>query len=162
VKRGFTLLELLISLVIVSLVLTVVFPRIVKSDLNSESSIYNRIRTLLSGSFSFSNSPEICVDFKENTLKVGNERIKLPFQLQTLVLPGKIVSSEVASKYCFKTGSLIYGALIGEKEGTYRALLFTLPVGEVKVYALSESEEETLKDKIEKGRITEWFSYYLQ
>ena len=159
-RFGFTLLELLIVLVILSVILSVSFPKIVQINLSSEESTINRIKSLFSNGFSLSNPVEVCINFEMDTLNVGGEKVKLPFKAETIVFPGKLISSERVNRFCFQVKNLNYGAIIGEKGGKYSAIFFTLPLGEVKVYRLSSSEEETLKDKIEKGRIVEWFSYY--
>ena len=159
-KRGFTLLELTVVLAIISILLTLLFPAIVRSDLRSNSSVRTRISTLFSSAFSPGNPVEFCVDFKSNSLKVGKEVVKLPWKIDTLVLPGKVVSSELASKYCFDLKNLIYGAIVAENKNSFPSILFTFPSGEVRFYNLSQAEAETLKDKVEKGRVVEWFSYY--
>ncbi len=160
-RFGFTLLELLIVLVILSVVLSVSFPKIVQINLSSEESTINRVKSLFSNCFSLSSPVEVCVNFKKNVLSVGGEEVKLPFTAETVVFPGKLISSEGVSKFCFQVKNLNYGAIIGKKENEYGAIFFTLPLGEIKIYHLSSSEEETLKDKIEKGRIVQWFNYYL-
>jgi len=159
-KRGFTLLELLIVLVVLSILLTLLFPVIVKSDLSSEESFKTEVSTLFSSSFVPGKPVQLCVDFKENRISVGSKSVSVPYKIDTLVLPGKVVSSEIASKFCFDLKNLTYGALIGEKGELYPSILFTFPSGEVLFYNLSKAEAETLKDKVGKGRIVEWFNYY--
>ncbi len=159
-RRGFTLLELTIVLAIVSVLLTLLFPAILKSDLSSDSSVRTRISSLFSSAFSPGNPVEFCVDFKNNSLKVGKEVVKLPWKVDTLVLPGKVISSELSSSYCFDLKNLTYGAIVGEAKNRFPSILFTFPSGEVRFYNLSQAEAETLKDKVEKGRVVEWFSYY--
>ncbi len=159
-RRGFTLLELIIVLVLISILLTLVFPVILKSDLSSSENFKTKLSSLLSSAFSPGETVEFCVDFKSNTLRVGRDTIELPYEVSELVLPGKIVSSELASTYCFDLKELTYGAVVMENGEKYSSFLFTFPVGEVLFYNLSKAETETLKDKVEKGRIVEWFSYY--
>ena len=159
-KRGFTLLELLIVLTILSLLLTLFFPVIVKNGLSSDESFKTKISTLFSSSFVPGKSVQVCVDFKENSLTVGSETVKVPYKLDVLVLPGKVISSELTNKFCFDLKRLTYGALIGEEGELRPSILFTFPSGEVLFYNLSNAEAETLKDKVGKGRIVEWFSYY--
>ena len=159
-RKGFTLLELTIVLVIVSLLLSVSFPAILRSSLSSEESFKTRLTTLFSSAFVPGKAVEFCVDFKKNRLTFGGEELQLPYRVNTLVLPGKTVSSELSTLYCLDLKKLAYGAIIMEKGNGYPSILFTFPAGEVLFYNLSEAEEETLKDKVEKGRIVEWFSYY--
>ena len=159
-KRGFTLLELLIVLVVLSLLLTLLFPVIVRSGLNSEESFKTRLSSLFSSSFVPGRPVELCVNFKENAVFVGKEEVRFPYRIETLVLPGRVISSELTNRYCFDLKKLTYGALITENGDTYPSILFTFPSGEVLFYNLSKAEAETLKDKVGKGRIVEWFSYY--
>lgn len=159
-RRGFTLLELLIVLAVLSILLTLLFPVIVKSNFCSEESFKTEVSTLFSSSFVPGESIQFCVDFKENKISVGSKSISVPYKIDTLVLPGKLISSEITSKFCFDLKNLTYGALIGEKGELHPSILFTFPSGEVLFYNLSKAEAETLKDKVGKGRIVEWFSYY--
>ncbi len=159
-RRGFTLLELVIVLTLLSLLLTLLFPFIVKSDLNSNSSLKIKVSSLFSSAFTPGSSEEVCINFKKNSLKVGEERVKFPWKIESLVLPGRVVSSESVTRYCFDLKGLTYGAIISENGGKYPSILFTFPAGETLFYNLSQSEANTLKDKVGKGRIVEWFSYY--
>ena len=159
-KRGFTLLELVIVLVLISIVLSLAFPVILKSDLNSPESFKIRLSSLLSSAFSPGETLEFCISFKENSLRVGNDTVSFPYEVQRLVLPGKIVSSELVNRYCLDLKSLTCGAVIMKRGDSYPSFLFTFPTGELLFYNLSEAEAETLKDKVEKGRVVEWFSYY--
>ena len=159
-KRGFTLLELVIVLVLISILLILVFPVVLKSGLDSSENFKTKLSSLLSSAFSPGESVEFCIDFKGNALKVGENTVELPYRVSELVLPGKIVSSEFASAYCFDLKELTYGAVVMENGERYSSFLFTFPTGEVLFYNLSKAETETLKDKVEKGRIVEWFSYY--
>jgi prepilin-type N-terminal cleavage/methylation domain-containing protein len=160
VKKGFTLFELVIVLSIISLILLISFPKILKNSLSSETSVKNKLRSLFSNSFSLSRPLEICVDFRLNTVSAGNSTVKLPWKVESLVLPGKIFSSKNRSSFCFSSSKLTYGALVFRKGEVYPTLFFTLPFGETVMYELSEAQKDTLKDKVEKGKITEWFSYY--
>ncbi len=159
-KKGFTLLELVVVLVLISIVLSLAFPVILKSDLSSPESFKVRLLSLLSSAFSPGETVELCINFKENSFKIGNDTVDFPYEVQELVLPGKIVSSELASRYCLDLKKLSYGAVIMKNENSYPSILFTFPTGEVLFYNLSKAEAETLKDKVEKGRIVEWFGYY--
>ena len=159
-KRGFTLFELVIVLSIISLILLLAFPKIVKEGLSSDASVENRLRSLFSTSFSLSEPLELCFNFKSGSVSVGNETVKVPWEMESLVLPGKIVSRQAASKFCFSAKNPVYGALICKKGEEYEALFFTVPFGEVNLYELSEAQKDTLKDKVVKGRVTEWFSSF--
>ncbi len=161
-KKGMTLLELTIVLMIVSLVAIIILPGITAFSTSREESFKNRLSTLLNSSFSLSSSPTICINFKKNSIAVGKNEVPLPSgkELQTLVMPGKLISGEIASKFCFsESDPTVLGAIARNGESYYVVEIF-LPVGEVNIIELSQSEVETFKDKISKGRITEWFSYY--
>ncbi len=158
--RAFTLLELVIVLAVVSLLAALTFPAIYSRSLTSPQLFENRVRSLFRDLFFFGDSKEVCIDFKGGWLKVGGEKLELPYEPESLVLPGKVVSGELLSKYCFKPSGFTYFTL-NLKEGDSYLTLFTLfPTGETQFLRLTESEEETLKDKVEKGRVTQWFSYY--
>jgi prepilin-type N-terminal cleavage/methylation domain-containing protein len=158
--RAFTLLELVIVLAIVSLLLSLVFPQIYKSSLSGEESFKNRFESLVSDAFSFNGGSELCVDFKKGLFSVVGQEIKLPYRAESIVLPGRLVSGELSSKYCFVPSRATVFVLNLKKEGGYLSIMVLFPMGETKFYSLKESEEETLKDKVEKGRVGEWFSYY--
>lgn len=159
-RRGFTLLELLIVLSVLSLLLALFLPVIVRSGLNSEETFKTELSSLFSSSFIPGKTLEFCVNFKENEVLLGEEKVKFPYKIKTLVLPGKVVSAELASKYCLDLKGLTYGAIVAQKGDVYPSILFTFPSGEVFFYNLSKAEAETLKDKVGKGRIVEWFDYY--
>ena len=158
--RAFTLLELVVVLAVVYLVLSLVFPQIYNSSLSGEESFKNRFTSLLVNSFSFNGGSELCVDFKREVFSVGGKEVKLPYRPESVVFPGKLVSGELASKYCFVPSGATLFVLNLKKGDGYLSVMVLLPMGESKFYSLKESEEETLKDKVEKGRVGEWFSYY--
>ncbi len=158
--RAFTLLELVIVLAIVSVVLTLVFPVFYSKNLSSPDLFENRVKSLLQSSFSFGKGKEICVDFRKNKVSVDKETLDLPFPPEALVLPGKVVSKELFSRYCFTPSGFTYFVLNLKRKEGYITLFTIFPSGQTQILNLKESEEETLKDKVEKGRVTEWFSYY--
>jgi hypothetical protein len=101
------------------------------------------------------------VDFKRGLFTVNSQAVELPYPPETLVSPGLLISSKVTSTYCFQPSSAGYYLLNLKKGGDgYLSVLFLYPTGEALFLNLKESEEETLKDKVEKGRIAQWFSYY--
>jgi len=160
-KRGFSLLELVVVLAVLSLLLTVFFPPLYRRSLNDEELFKNRFTSLLQSSFSFTGSPEFCVNFKERLFTVNSQEIELPYPPESLALPGLLVSSKAHSTYCFQPSPAGYYLLnLKRGEGQYLSVLFLYPTGEALFLNLKESEKETLKDKVEKGRITRWFSYY--
>ncbi|WP_456435210.1 prepilin-type N-terminal cleavage/methylation domain-containing protein [Thermovibrio ammonificans] len=158
--RGFTLLELLIVLVILSLLLTVSLPALFNLSLSSRESFDNRLSSLSSQVCLLGKCGSVCVDFLNGTLSLGGESLKLPLKPKTFVVPGRLVSGEQFNSFCF-TPSGPTDALLVLKEGdSYRAYLFLFPTGEVYTYNLTTGEADTLKDKVEKGRLAEWFRYY--
>jgi len=69
--RGFTLLELVMVLSVISLLLSLVFPKIYRSSLNQEESFRNGFASLVSNAFSLSGGAEVCVDFVNRRFSVG-------------------------------------------------------------------------------------------
>jgi prepilin-type N-terminal cleavage/methylation domain-containing protein len=162
VRKALTLIELLIVLAVMSLFVGIVVPNFFKgSREESEELFKNRYSSLMEGLPVDGNWGEICIDFNLAELRVGGREIKLPYPPKTLVFPSELVNSELRSRYCFSPSRLGYFVLNMEKgKGEYLSVLTLLPSGESRFYSLTEAEEETLKDKAFKGRITEWFSYY--
>jgi len=158
--RGFTLLELIIVLALLSTLLIVLFPALYRSSLEGEELFKNSFSALLGSSFSFEGPPELCVNFREGFFTLNGRRVELPYRPVSLVAPQKLVSSELRSLYCFEPASPAYYLLNMKKDRSYLSVLFLYPAGEVLFFELDEAEVETLKDKVEKGRIEEWFSYY--
>jgi len=159
--RGFTLLELVIVLAVISVVLSLTFPAIYRRSLDSPDVFNNRAKSLLESLFSLGRPEEICVDFRKGELSVGKERLELPYPAESLVLPGRLVSGELVNRYCFEPYGFGYFVLnLRKGEGSYLSLFTLLPSGQTLFLSLNQAQEETLKDKVEKGRITEWFSYY--
>lgn len=159
-KRGFTLLELVVVLALISTVLILVFPALYRDSLSGEELFKNRFSSLVQSSFSFEKAPEMCVNFKEGFFSVNGERVELPYLPESFVLPKNLISSEVRSVYCFEPKPSSYYLLNLKKSSGYLSVLFLYPTGEALFLNLDEAEEETLKDKVEKGRIAQWFSYY--
>ena len=158
--RGFTLLELVMVLSVISLLLSLVFPKIYRSSLNQEESFRNGFASLVSNAFSLSGGAEVCVDFVNRRLSVGGQEIDLPYEPVSVVLPGKLISGELSSKFCFVPSGVTVFLLNLKEDRGYLSILTLFPTGESRFYTLKESQEETLKDKVEKGRVEEWFSYY--
>jgi prepilin-type N-terminal cleavage/methylation domain-containing protein len=162
-KKGFSLLELVIVLMIISLVAVVTFPAFVNFGSSSQENFENRLKTAMSSLFSFSKTIELCADFKKNVIQVREEEIELPAgkELEYMILPNKVVSSEISSKFCISSKSPeVVGFLAKESSERYLSILVLLPSGEVSINSLSQGEGETFKDKILKGRIVEWFSFF--
>jgi prepilin-type N-terminal cleavage/methylation domain-containing protein len=157
--KAFTLLELLIVLLVTSLLLALAFPAFF-SSFKGEEAFENEVSSLLSSSFSFGSSPQFCVDFKRGRLGVGGEWIEAPYPVKSLVLPGKIVDGEGVDLYCFALSTPTVWAVSFKKSDGFWAFLALYPCGEVLFFNLSPAQEETLKDNLSKGRITQWFSYY--
>jgi prepilin-type N-terminal cleavage/methylation domain-containing protein len=154
-RKGFSLLELVIVLLIISMMAVVTFPAFVNFGSNSQENFENRLKTAMSSLFGFSRAIELCADFKKNILQVGEEKIELPAgkELEYMILPGKIVSSELSSKFCISSKSPeVVGFLAKESSERYLSILVLLPSGEVTINSLSQGEGETFKDKISKGR----------
>jgi len=158
--RGFTLLELLIVLVIISLSLALAFPAFYKASLKGEAGFENRFSSLVEGSFAFGAPVELCVDFEGGAVEVGRSKVELPYPAESLVLPGRVVSSKRSTRFCFEPRGVTAYAINFKKDGGYLTVLVLYPTGEVLYLELNEAQEETLKDKLLKGRIAEWFSYY--
>ncbi len=158
--RAFSLLELLIVLVILSLTLLLAFPSFYRSSLSSEDAFKNRYRAFVGEFFSFGSSPELCFDFKRNLLSSGGESLSFPYPLDSVVIPGKIVSRELTGKFCFKLKGVSCFVVNLRKGDSYLSLFSLFPAGETSFLTLNQSQEETLKDKVLKGRVEEWFSYY--
>ena len=162
-KKGFSLLELVIVLLIISLATAVTLPAFVNFGSSSQENFENRLKTAMSSLFSFSEAIELCADFKRNAIQVGEEEIELPAgkELEYMILPGKVVSSEINSRFCISSKKLeAVGFLAKESSERYLSILVFLPSGEVTINSLSQGEGETFKDKISKGRIVEWFSFF--
>ena len=161
-KRAFTLLELVITLMIISLISIVALPTLIDKSRNSLTGFENQLRSAMGNLFSFSSTPEICVDFKNNTIEVSGNEIPFPdgFKLTNFVSPGKIVSFHSASKYCFSGNVPTVFGLIAKGNSVYYTVMVFIPSGETHIMQLDEAEVETFKDKVLKGRITEWFSFY--
>jgi len=158
--RAFSLLELLIVLVILSLVLFLAFPAFYRNSLNSAESFENRYRAFMGELFSFEASPELCFDFKGNSLSVGGDTLNFPYPLESVVVPGKVVSKELTNRFCFRLEGVSCFVVNLRKGDGYLSLFNLFPSGETSFLNLTESQEETLKDKVLKGRVEEWFSYY--
>ena len=161
-KRAFSLLETVLVLTIISLVSILVLPTFVKESKNSLAGFENRLRSAMGGLFSLSSNPEVCIDFKNNTVEVSGNRIPFPAEIELVgfVSPGKVLSFHNTSKYCFSGNTPTVFGLIGKKDSVYyTVIVFTLS-GETQILELSEAEVETFKNKVFKGRITEWFSFY--
>jgi prepilin-type N-terminal cleavage/methylation domain-containing protein len=161
-KKGFSLLELVIVLLIISLAAIVTFPAFVNLGSGSQENFENRLKTAMGSLFSFSKAVELCADFKKNAIQVGEE-IELPAgkELEYMILPGKIISSEISSRFCISSKGLdVVGFLAKESSERYLSILVFLPSGEVTINSLSQGEGETFKDKISKGRIVEWFNFF--
>ncbi len=161
-RRGITLLELVIVLTLVSLIAIVALPGMISFSTAGEEGFRNRLMSLFVSSFSPGSFPEVCVDFEKNLVSVDGVEVKFPAgkELVSLVMPGKLVSRELRSRFCFSEKKPTVVGLIAKKAGGYYVVEVLFPVGEVNIINLSESEAETFKDKISKGRLTEWFSYY--
>jgi prepilin-type N-terminal cleavage/methylation domain-containing protein len=161
-KRAFTLLELVIVLMIVSLLSIVTLPALVNQGENSPEGFENRIKSLMGNLFSFSSTPEICVDFRKSSVKVADDEVTFPdgFELTSFVSPGKVVSSHSTSKYCFSGSTPTVFGLVAKGDSVYYTIMVFIPSGETQVMQLDEAEVETFKDKILKGRIAEWFRFY--
>ncbi|TCK02878.1 type II secretion system protein [Phorcysia thermohydrogeniphila] len=161
-KRAFTLLELVIVLVIISLVSIVTLPAFVNRGSNSLEGFENQIKSVMGSLFSFSSTPEVCIDFKNSTVEVSGDKVPFPdgFELTSFVSPGKIVSSHSVSKYCFSGNTPTVFGLIAKGDSVYYTVMVFIPSGETHIMQLNEAEAETFKDKILKGRIAEWFSFY--
>lgn len=162
-RRGFSLLELVIVLLIVSIASMVMLPAFINLGKNSQENFENRLKTATSSLFSFSKAMGICADFKDNAIKVGKQKLTLPSgeELEYMVLPDKVVSSEMNSHFCISSKRPeVVGFLSREPSNQYKSILILLPTGEVSVKPLSEGEAETFKDKISKGRVVEWFNYF--
>jgi len=83
-----------------------------------------------------------------------------PYPIESLVLPGRVVSGALVSSYCFSPSVPgVWTVNFKTPEG-YLSAVVLYPTGEVLLLNLNEAQEETLKDKLSKGRIEEWFSYY--
>ncbi|WP_456456948.1 prepilin-type N-terminal cleavage/methylation domain-containing protein [Thermovibrio sp.] len=158
--RAFSLLELLIVLVIMSLILFLAFPSFYRNSLNSAESFENRYRAFTGELFSFGATSELCFDFKDNSLSVGGETLKFPYPLESVVVPGRVVSRELTDKFCFRLEGVSCFVVNLRKGEGYLSLFSLFPSGETSFLSLTESQEETLKDKVLKGRVEEWFSYY--
>jgi len=162
VRRAFSLLELVIVLMVISIASIVTLPAFVSESESSIQGFENRLKGAMEGLFSFSSTPEVCVDFRDNSVEVSGERIAFPkgLELTVLVLPGKVVSAHSVSKYCFSGNTpTVFGLVAKGNSVYYTVMVFTLS-GETKIMQLNEAEVETFKDKVFKGRVTEWFSFY--
>jgi len=160
-KGAFTLLELVIVLAVVSALLVLIFPEIYKTSLKSGELFKNEVSSLTSSSFTFGPPPTFCVNFREGFLEVGSKRVDSPYPIDSLVLPGRVVSSAFVSSYCFTPRVPAVWAVNFKTGDGYLSMVALYPTGEVLFLNLNEAQEETLKDKLSKGRIEEWFSYYL-
>ena len=160
-KRGFSLIELVVVLFVLSSLLILTLPSITALSAGGEKGFKNRLQSLLASRSLISREAQLCVDFTQNSISIGEDSVSLPEgELESLVIPGRVVSSENHSRFCFSVSSPITAGILAKSKEGYSAILFLFPVGEVNIINLSESEAETLKDKIAKGRITDWFSYY--
>lgn len=159
-KLGFTLLELLIVLVIMSLILTLVMPAFLNRSLNSVEAYENKLKSVMREVSPL--EKEFCVNFKDNYIKVGKVKIPPPssFTLTSLVKPFTLISSENHNSFCFTINRPTIVGVIAKNQDKYLLTVIFLPVGETKVLKTDQAEVETFKDKISKGRILEWFSYY--
>jgi len=161
-RQAFTLLELVIVLMIVSVISVVALPTILDRSMSSAEGFENRIKGVMETLFSFSSTPEVCADFRNNAIEVSGNRVPFPegFRLTTFVFPGKLVSAQLASRYCFSGSTPGVAGFIAKGDSVYYTILVFVPSGETFIMRLDESEMETFKDKVFKGRITEWFSFY--
>ncbi len=161
-RKAFTLLELTIVLAVISLLLTVMLPNMVKSSLSTEESFKNTAAAFFQSLFLPGERIEVCVDFKNNRVGNNDGGFSFPpgYSIESLVFPGRLVSSEVTSRFCFDTDRPVPVLIVSSKRDSYFAVLSYLPVGEPRFYDLTEGEVSTLKDKVLKGRVEEWFSYY--
>jgi prepilin-type N-terminal cleavage/methylation domain-containing protein len=161
-RQAFSLLELVIVLMIISLISILTLPAFIDEGKSSLQGFENQLKSAMGSLFSFSSVPEVCIDFKNNTVEVSGDKIPFPdgFELTSFVSPGKIVSSHSVSKYCFSGNTpTVFGLIAKGNSVYYTVMVFTLS-GETQIMQLNEAEVETFKDKILKGRIVEWFSFY--
>lgn len=158
--RGFTLLELVVVLAVISVLLIAVFPALHRREMKEAELFKNTFSSLLESSFSFEKPPELCVNFRENFFSVNGKRVELPYRAVSFVAPKILVNSETSTSYCFQPETPSYYLLNLSKGEDYLSVLFLYPSGEALFLDLKEAEKETLKDKVEKGRIEEWFSSY--
>ncbi len=157
--KGFTLLELLIVLVILSVALTLVLPALIKRNLNDMALFENRVRSALD---EVSLKKDICANFKDNYISIGGVNILLPspYRLTTFVKPFTLVSGENRNSYCFTASQPTVAGFVAKSKNNYLLIAVFLPTGEVEFYKTDEAEAETFKDKVSKGRILEWFNSY--
>ncbi|MEO2068481.1 MAG: type II secretion system protein [Desulfurobacteriaceae bacterium] len=157
-KRGFSLLEILIVLTIISVGIFVALPTFYSFEKGSWDNFENQLKTAAGNLFSLSKPSEICVNFKDNYLKLGGEKILIPQEgkVEYLVFQGSLVSSDLFSKYCtYLQKPEAIGILIKKENNTFLSILILFPAGEVIIKETSLAESESLKDKILKGRVLE-------
>ncbi|WP_457677559.1 prepilin-type N-terminal cleavage/methylation domain-containing protein [Thermovibrio sp.] len=159
--KGYSLFELVVVLAVLSLILSLSLPHFYKSSLSSLELFENRFKSSVSSLESFGDSREFCVNFKDNSFSFGKEVLKSPYQVESLVMPFKLVNRELSSSFCFTPKEFSYFIVnVKEGEDSYLTAFVLFPSKEVKFLKLNEAQEETIKDKVLKGRISEWFSYY--
>ena len=149
-RRGITLLELLLVLVIISLFTAVIIPNVL-NRINYSEGLQNFLRNALP------TESEVCVNPKENTISVGDEEFEFKKNLVKGFSPGKLATDEFGGVVCVKGDSpQILGMLIEEGEDSFTGILISLPLGYVNFYRFDSAQSSTFQDNIMKGKPLEW------
>jgi len=155
--RGFTLIELLVVLVVVSLVSFLVVPSFI-NRIGSRESFQVKLSNVLKNISSLSENRTVCVDFKEGKVLAGGGEVKSGLPIDCFVSPGRLYSPEDTEEVCLTFNDPnVFSIIFRAGEDRFRAFTTLTSTGEVIIQELDEAEEETLKDKMLKGRILEWF-----
>jgi hypothetical protein len=158
-RNCFSLLELLIVLTIISISMIVIFPIFSTLSEDSWENFENRIKTTTA----FSKPAKVCINSSTNSLIINEEEIPIPKngEIKSIVSFGKLISSETTTQHCIHTSKPeTIGIFIKKDDNNFFSILIFLPTGEIMLESTSEAEVETLKDKLLKGRVLEWFSSY--
>jgi len=161
-RHAFTLLELLIVLLIVAVISSVVVPGIAYRKVGSTEVFENRLKGAVGRTFDLAHPAEVCADFKNNAVEVKGEVVELPkgYALRNMVMPGRLVSGQFSSRFCTSVKHPTVIGFVATAGGRYYTALMMIPSGEVLTAYLEESLAETFKDKVLKGRLSEWFSLH--
>ncbi len=155
-RSGFTLIEVFVVLVIVSLFISIATPSIENLLKKNKESFDNLLKA------NIQTSSSICADFNGNDLRLDNTTLDLPrgFKLVYAIIPGKLASSKYQSSFCMNIGSKpsVIGMVV-QSNGSYLGYLILTATREIIKWPLTEAGMETFKDKVLKGRMADWFNY---
>ncbi len=156
--KGFTLVEILVTLMIVALTGFIILPSFVERAERGKG-FFNELNQAVREIAPLSENQTLCVDFSNGTVTISKTLIKSPYRIKYLLSPSMLYSSEFSKRKCisFKGKPTVVSIIFQKNEKDYIGYTVLTSTGEAVKQNLDEAEMETLKDKILKGRVLEWF-----